>query len=101
MKFWIPCQASNKEYDARKLDNTIAGGITNGDMPLETILDEAEEEAALSRDFVTEHIKATGALHYFNHYFPDEAGHLRPRILYTFELKLPQDTLPSLHDGEV
>lgn len=101
MKLWVPRRAFNKKYDAGKLDNTVAGGITNGDTPLQTILAEAEEEAALSRDFVTENIKATNTLSYFNHCSAVEGGHMRPRLLYTFELELPHDIVPRPHDGEV
>lgn len=101
MKLWVPRRACNKKYDAGKLDNTVAGGITNGDTPLQTILAEAEEEAALSRDFVINNIKATGTLTYFNKCPAPEGGHMRPRALYTFELELPQNMLPRPHDGEV
>lgn len=95
MKLWVPRRAFNKKYDAGKLDNTVAGGITCGDTPFKTILAEAEEEAALSRDFVTENTKTT------DHCSADEGGHLRPRVLHTFELELPQDMVPRPHDGEV
>ncbi|KAK7742966.1 hypothetical protein SLS63_000534 [Diaporthe eres] len=101
LKLWVPRRAFNKKYDAGKLDNTVAGGIANGDTPLQTILAEAEEEAALSRDFVTENIKAMDTLSYFNHCSPAEGGHMRPRVLYTFELELPHVMLPRPNDGEV
>lgn len=55
MKLWVPCRAINKKYDAGKFGNTIVGGITNGETPLKTILTEAEEGLALSRDFIREH----------------------------------------------
>ncbi|KAG6366584.1 hypothetical protein INS49_000762 [Diaporthe citri] len=101
MKLWVPRRAFNKKYDAGKLDNTVAGGIANGDTPLQTILAEAEEEAALSRAFVSENIVATDTLSYFNHCSAAEGDHMRPRVLYTFELELPHDILPRPHDGEV
>lgn len=101
MKLWVACRALNKKRDAGKLDNTVSGGITTGDTPLQTILAEAEEEASLSRDFVAENFKETGTLSYFNHCSAEEEGHLRPRALHTFELELPQDMLPRPHDGEV
>lgn len=101
LKLWVAHRALNKKWDAGKVDNTVAGGITNGDTPLKTILAEAEEEASLSRDFVAENIKATGTLSYFNYCSAEEGGHLRPRALHTFELELPQDMLPRPHDGEV
>lgn len=66
--------------DAEKLDNIIAGGITNGDTSLMTILAEAEEKAALSCDFVTENIKEMAPWVIFNHCSSDEGGHLRPRV---------------------
>ncbi|KAG8167982.1 hypothetical protein KVR01_003671 [Diaporthe batatas] len=101
MMLWVPRRASNKKYDAGKLDNTVAGGITNGDSPLQTILAEAEEEAALSPDFVTENIKTTSILTYYNQCPAAEGGHLRPRVLHTYELELPPDLLPRPRDGEV
>lgn len=101
MKLWVPRRAFNKMYDAGKLDNTVAGGITSGVTPFRTMLAEAEEEAGLSRQFVTENIKTTDTLSYFNYSSAEEGGHLRPRVLYTFELELPQDMVPRPHDGEV
>lgn len=101
MKLWVPRRALDKKYDAGKLDNTVAGGVTNGDTPLQTILAEAEEEAALNRVFVTENIKETDTLSYYNHCSAAEGGHMRPRVLYTFELELPHDMMPTPHDGEV
>lgn len=101
MKLFIPRRADSKAYDAGKLDNAVAGGVVNGDNPLQTILAEAWEEAALSRDFVTENIKATSLLSYYNQCSAAEGGHMRPRVLYTFELELPQDMVPRPHDGEV
>lgn len=74
---------------------------TQGDTPLQTILAEAEEEAALSRDFVTEKIKMTSILSYYNQCPAAEGGHVRPRVLHTYELELPTDVLPRPHDGEV
>jgi hypothetical protein len=68
---------------------------------LQTILAEAEEEAALSRGFVIENIKETGTLSYYNQCSTAEGGHMRPRVLHTFELELPQDIVPRPHDGEV
>ncbi|KKY35833.1 putative thiamin pyrophosphokinase-related protein [Diaporthe ampelina] len=101
MKLWVPRRAFHKKNDAGKLDNTVAGGISNGDTPLQTILAEAEEEAALNRDFVTENVRMTGTLSFFNQCPATEGRHMRPRVLYTFELELPQDMVPTPHDGEV
>lgn len=101
MKLFVPRRADDKAYDAGKLDNTVAGGVVNGDNPLQTILAEAWEEAALSRDFVTENTKATSILSYYNQCSAAEGGHMRPRVLHTFELELPQDMVPRPHDGEV
>lgn len=56
LKLSVPFRVFNMKYDPGKLYNIIAGGI-NVDAPLKTILAEAEENAALSHDFVTENIK--------------------------------------------
>lgn len=94
-------RAFNKKYDAGKLDNTVAGGITSSDTPLETILAKAEEEAGLSLGFVFANIKAEGTLSYFARCSADEGRHMRPRELFIFDMELPQDMLPRPHDGEV
>lgn len=94
MKLWVPCRAINKKYDAGKFGNTIAGGITNGETPLKTILTEAEEGLALSRDFIREH---QGNVHpaLFQSLFPRGRTPEAVNSVLTFELELPQDTLPS------
>jgi hypothetical protein len=53
------------------------------------MLIEAEEEAGLRLNFVSDNIRGTGTLSYYNHCSAAEGGHLRPRVLHTFELELP------------
>ena len=39
-RFWIPKRSSTKETWPGYLDNSVAGGITSGDGPLEAIVRE-------------------------------------------------------------
>lgn len=46
------------------LDNTVAGGITERDAPLESIIREAMEEASLENSWVENRIRAGGIVSY-------------------------------------
>ena len=46
------------------LDNTVAGGITAGDSPTETIVRECLEEASLEEDVVRPRLRSVGLVSY-------------------------------------
>jgi 8-oxo-dGTP pyrophosphatase MutT (NUDIX family) len=54
VKFWVPRRARNKQTYGGMLDNTVAGGISTGEVPFECLVREASEEASLPEDLVRE-----------------------------------------------
>ena len=84
------------------LDNTVAGGITAGDLPLESVIRECAEEASLSPDFVEANIRCVSLVSYT---YRTEAGWIQPEVQYIYDLPLPSDgsVVPSTNaaDGEV
>ncbi|WWD22331.1 hypothetical protein CI109_106822 [Kwoniella shandongensis] len=103
MKVWVPRRSKTKATWPGRLDNSVAGGITSGMTPLETIVKECDEEANLPEDLVRKHVKATGVLSYF--YVTDD-GYLQPEVEYIYDLPLPPSDSPEYvkpapHDDEV
>ena len=47
------------------LDNSIAGGISAGMSPFESLVKESMEEGSIPEDIVRQHAKAAGAISYF------------------------------------
>ena len=52
------------------LDNSIAGGISAGMSPFESLVKESMEEGSIPEDIVRQHAKAAGAISYFFKYDP-------------------------------
>ena len=84
------------------LDNTVAGGITSGDLPRESVIRECAEEASLPPSFVSSAIRAVSVLSYT---YRTEHGWIQPEVQYIYDLPLPADgsVVPSTNpdDGEV
>lgn len=108
IKFWIPRRAATKATWPLMLDNIIAGGIGSGYGVHDTVLKESMEEANLSEDIIRPNIKPTGVISYF-HFMPgqhakrfcDESSFIVGEVEYIYDLKLPDDVIPSPNDGEV
>ena len=47
LHLWVGRRAAHKQLDPGKLDHIVAGGVPAGLTPWETLLKEAEEEAAI------------------------------------------------------
>lgn len=107
MKLWIPRRAAHLYTGPGKLDVTVAGGIKAGSTPLETMVHEADEEASLPEALVRERVRPAGALTYINATssaadgFPGEKGLVVPLVIYTHDLELPPDVIPTPNDDEV
>jgi 8-oxo-dGTP pyrophosphatase MutT (NUDIX family) len=86
----------DKLLDPGKLDHIVAGGIPAGLGPLETLVKEAEEEAAISADLVAAAVPVATIA-----YAMDRHEGLRRDILYCYDLALPADFVPQPTDGEV
>lgn len=102
MKIWAPRRALTKPTYPGMMDNTVAGGLSTGEKPLECLIRECEEEASLPEDLVRT-AQPCGTLTYF--YVRDsraggETGLFQPECQYIYDLKMPADVLPKPGDDE-
>jgi 8-oxo-dGTP pyrophosphatase MutT (NUDIX family) len=77
---WVARRAADKALDPNKLDHVVAGGVCAGMTAAETLVKEAEEEAA-----IPEALAATAV----------------PVGTISYDLWLPEDFIPHPADGEV
>ncbi len=96
LKLWTGRRAADKRVAPNKLDNMVAGGIAHGHGLVETLIKEAEEEAALPRDLAARAVPV-GALTYR---MATRSG-MREDVLFVFDLELPADFTPRNTDGEI
>ncbi len=96
LHIWVARRALSKPLDPGKLDHLVAGGISAGMTPFQTLLKEAEEEASLPAELVSQAIHR-GTLDYV---ITRPEGLRRDR-LHCYDLMLPQDFRPEPRDGEV
>lgn len=97
LKVWVPRRSASKATWPSYLDNSVAGGITSGDAPFETIVRECQEEASLAEDVVRARIQQAGVVTYVYRTLPLEegAGYLQPEVQYIYDLPLPAPRSPS------
>lgn len=93
---WIARRAATKALDPDKLDHITAGGIPAGLGPLETLVKEAGEEAAMPEPLARQ-ARPTGTLRYAM----NRPEGLRRDLLHCFEVELPASFIPAPRDGEV
>jgi len=93
---WIGQRASNKQVAPGKLDNIVAGGIGNGHSAHETLVKEAEEEAAIGAGLVACAVPS-GALTYR---METKLG-IRDDVMFVYDLEVPPEFTPENHDGEI
>jgi len=86
----------DKLLDPGKLDHIVAGGIPAGLGPMQTLIKEAGEEAAIPADLVSAAVPV-GTIEYAM----ERQEGLRRDILYCYDLALPPDFVPRPADGEV
>ncbi|SCV71061.1 BQ2448_3823 [Microbotryum intermedium] len=85
VKMWVPRRAATKQTWPSFLDNTVAGGITAGDSPRESMIRECAEEASLPPSYVARHLRSTGCVVYT---YRTEHGWLQPEVQYVYDLRL-------------
>lgn len=96
LKLWVGKRAPDKKVAPGKLDNMVAGGIGFGHGVLETLVKEAEEEAAMPAA-VIERAISVAALSYRM-----ETQHgMRDDVLFVYDLEVPADFTPRNTDGEI
>lgn len=93
---WVGRRAADKLLDPGKLDHLVAGGISAGMTPSETLAKEGEEEAGLPAALCAQ-ARHAGTLAYAM----ERPEGLRRDLLHTYDLVLPSDFVPQPHDGEV
>lgn len=96
LHIWIARRAATKALDPDKLDHITAGGIPAGLGPLETLVKEAGEEAAMPESLARQ-ARPTGRLRYAM----DRPEGLRRDLLHCYEVELPASFTPTPRDGEV
>jgi len=101
---WVPRRSPTKSTYPSMLDNSVAGGITAGDEPFETLVREAAEEASLSEEIVRRGAKPCGTVSYFHvrdSRAGGETGLMQPEIQFVYDLELTEDTVLKPSDDEV
>ncbi|MXV44622.1 NUDIX domain-containing protein [Saccharibacter sp. 17.LH.SD] len=93
---WVAQRSQTKRLDPGKLDHLVAGGMSSGLSPKETIIKEAQEEASIPETLVQ---KATHVSTLCYAMLRPEG--LRRDRLYCYDLFLPEDFIPIPSDGEV
>jgi 8-oxo-dGTP pyrophosphatase MutT (NUDIX family) len=96
LHIWIGRRAATKALDPGKLDHIVAGGMPAGHGPQETLVKEAEEEAAMPADLARRAVR-TGVLRYAM----ERPEGLRRDLLHCYEVELPESFTPTPRDGEV
>ena len=96
LHMWVARRARNKLLDPGKLDHIVAGGIPAGLSPLQTLIKESGEEAAIPGDVASQAVLVAS----FGYAMERQEG-LRRDWLYAYDLFLPEDFTPQPADGEV
>lgn len=99
IKVWVARRSAHLFTYPNKLDTTVAGGVKAQHTPLQCVIEESEEEAALSKDFVAQNIRSTGVITYMTR--SRRSGAVHPDVLFVFDLEMPDDVVPHPHDEEV
>lgn len=96
LHLWVARRAANKALDSGKLDHIVAGGVPSGLTPDQTLVKEAEEEAAIPAELAVQAVPV-GRISYAM----DRAEGLRRDLLHCYDLALPETFVPRAADGEV
>ena len=93
---WVARRAANKLLDPSKLDHIVAGGVPAGLTPAETLVKEADEEAAIPAALARQ-AQPVATISYAM----ERPEGLRRDLLHCYDLDLPADFSPRALDGEV
>lgn len=96
LRLWVAWRAANKLLDPGKLDHVVAGGVPAGLSPDQTLVKEAQEEAAIGAALARQ-ARHVGLICYAMERFEG----LRRDRLHCYDLELPEDFRPRALDGEV
>jgi 8-oxo-dGTP pyrophosphatase MutT (NUDIX family) len=96
LHLWVARRAADKLLDPHKLDHVVAGGVPAGLTPAETLVKEAEEEAAIPASLARRAMPVAQIA-----YAMDRPEGLRRDLLHCYDLYLPATFSPTAADGEV
>ncbi len=93
---WVARRAAHKLLDPGKLDHLVGGGVPAGLSPLETLVKEADEEAAIPASLIAGAVPVARLS-----YAMERPEGLRRDRLHCYDLLLPESFVPHPRDGEV
>ena len=96
LHLWVARRAADKLLDPGKLDHIVAGGVPAGMTPMQTLVKEAAEEAAMPAELAGRAVLMAEV-----GYAMERPEGLRRDLLYCYDLVLPEDFVPQAADGEV
>ncbi|MBR0673550.1 NUDIX hydrolase [Neoroseomonas soli] len=96
LHLWVGIRARDKAVAPGQLDNIVAGGISTGLSPEETLIKEAEEEACLPAALAAA-ARPVGRVSYV---MANGEG-LRRDVLHCYDLDIPEGVTPRPGDDEV
>ncbi|OJJ48011.1 hypothetical protein ASPZODRAFT_15458 [Penicilliopsis zonata CBS 506.65] len=104
IKLWIPQRNFNKSTYPGMLDNTVAGGVAEGEIPFDCLVREASEEAALSESLIRTKARSAGTVTWFN--ISDERaggipGLMNPGLLYVYDMEVGSDVVFTPVDDDI
>lgn len=97
VRLWVGRRAKSKQTWPGMLDHLVAGHLSHGLTPSETVIKEAGEEAGIAPNMANG-ARPAGAVSYRG---VDEDGRLKNDCLFCFDLELPATFDPVPVDGEV
>ena len=96
LDLWIARRSEDRTLCPGMLDNMVAGGQPIGLGIMENLVKECDEEASITHHLSNSAI-SVGAISYM---METEAG-IKSDTLFCFDLKLPEDFVPTNNDGEI
>lgn len=103
-KLWIGTRSLNKQTYPGLRDHIVAGQISEGMSPSETLIKECEEEAGISSE-IAKYAKPVGCVSHRGLDLDNQAigkdYRLKRDVIYCYDLELPCDFVPRPMDGEV
>ncbi|OBT74410.1 hypothetical protein VF21_06836 [Pseudogymnoascus sp. 05NY08] len=85
------------------LDSTVGGSLPTGEQPFECLVRESEEEASFQPEFTRKNAVACGTMNYLNltdERSGGEIGCFSPEVQFVYEMKVPNDLVPTPGDNE-
>lgn len=103
-RVWVPRRSYTKQTYPGMLDNTVAGGISGGLGPMETLVKESMEEAGLEEKLIRRNVVSAGVVSYFHvrgSTAGGETGLLQPEVQFVYDLPVDETVMPTVNDNEV